>query len=430
MTNYLIKNAKVVDPANGIDTVCDVAVENGKISAVGKDLKVKGAEIIDATDLVCMPGLVDIHVHLREPGYEGKETILTGTQSALKGGFTTVCMMPNTDPVMDNVEHLKLAQKIIDETAQVNVKIIGSITMGRKGEQLTDFASLKKAGAVAVSDDGSSVADAAVMQEAFKESIAEDLPIISHAEDLKLVNGGVMNEGFISNKLGLKPISNASEYEMIRRDAQLAKGLDARIHIAHVSTKESCEIIAAAKARGVAITAEVTPHHLTLTDKECESFSGNTKMNPPLRSAEDVEAVKQALIDGVIDVVASDHAPHAVHEKEVEFDLAMFGIIGLETSFPLCYETLVKSGKMPLTQLVEVMSLKPSKLLGLNKGTLSVGADADIILVNPEAQWVYTKEEILSASYNTPYIGRTLTGKVEYTFVNGKLKYKNGLVDA
>ncbi|ACC98281.1 Dihydroorotase [Elusimicrobium minutum Pei191] len=423
---YLIKNAHVIDPANKIDGLKDILIENGKIAAVENKIEDNAAKIIDAKGLTAMPGFVDMHTHLREPGQEGKETIFTGTKAALKGGFTTVCMMPNTNPAMDSKNNLAIAQDIIRKTANVNVEIMGAITKNRAGKELSNFAELKQAGAIALSDDGSGVEDDAVMQAAFKESVKQDILLISHSEDSKLSAGGVMNEGLISTKLGLKPISNASEYEMVKREIQLAKGLDAKIHIAHVSTKESCEIIAKAKKQGVMVTAEATPHHFTLTDKACESFSGNTKMNPPLRSEADVEALKQALKDGTIDAIATDHAPHAVHEKEVEFDLAYFGIIGLETAFPLAYDVLVKSGLIDMAKLVGLMSLNPSKILGLKKGTLTPGADADITIVDLNKQWVYSKEEVQSLSCNSPFIGKNLQGYIEYTFVGGELKLENG----
>ncbi|MCL2888560.1 MAG: dihydroorotase [Elusimicrobia bacterium] len=420
---FLIKNARVVDPANKLDAVRDILIEDGIIKKIGENLDAKNAQVINAAGLTAVPGFIDMHTHLREPGYEGKETVSSGTRSAAKGGFTTVCMMPNTNPPMDNTANVARARGIIKNDAAVNVEIIGSITKARAGKEITDFAELKKAGVIALSDDGSEVEDDFIMHEAVQSAAKNNVLLISHAEDTKLAAGGVMNKSVTAVKLGLKGISNESEFAMVERDIKIAEQFKARLHIAHVSTKESCEIIAAAKKRGVLVTAEVTPHHLTLTDKECESFSGNAKMNPPLRSASDVEAVKKALASGVLDAVATDHAPHAVHEKEVEFELAAFGIIGLETAFPLCYETMVLSGLMSFEKLIEAMSVKPAKILGLKKGALSAGAPADITILDLNKEWEYSKEEIQSASCNTPYIGRRLKGGVAYTFVGGELKY-------
>ncbi|MDR0292199.1 MAG: dihydroorotase [Elusimicrobium sp.] len=416
---FLIKNARMAD------AVTDILIEDGIIKKIGANIDAKNARLINAYGLTAVPGFIDMHVHLREPGYEVKETLSSGSASAAKGGFTTVCMMPNTNPPMDNAANVNRAQEIIKRGAAVNVEIIGAITKGRAGKEITDFAELKNCGVIALSDDGSEVEDNSLMQAAAQSAAKNNMLLISHAEDTKLAAGGVMNKSVTAVKLGLKGISNESEFVMVERDIKIAEQFKARLHIAHVSTKESCEIIAAAKKRGVLVTAEVTPHHLTLTDRECESFSGNAKMNPPLRSAADVEAVRKALASGVIDVVATDHAPHAVHEKEVEFELAAFGIIGLETAFALCYETMVLSGLMSFEKLIEAMTAKPAKILGLKKGVLSEGAAADITLLDLNKEWEYSREEILSASCNTPYIGRRLRGGVEYTFAGGKLKYGN-----
>jgi dihydroorotase len=425
---YLIKDARVIDPANNLDAVCDVLIENGKISQVAKNINAAGAEVINAKGLLCTPGFIDTHVHLREPGFEGKETILSGTRSAAKGGYTTVCMMPNTNPVMDSAEHISVADKIIKTDALVNVRIIGAITRDRKGKELTNFEELKKAGIIALSDDGSPVEDEAVMKAALKAAFKYGIPITSHAEDLKLTKNGVMNDGFICSKLGLAGISNESEFKAVEREINLVRETKTALHFSHISTKESCDIIRRAKKEGLKITAEATPHHFTLTETECESFSGNTKMNPPLRSAADVNAVKQALKDGTLDNIATDHAPHAPHEKDVEFDLALFGIIGLETAFPLAYQTLVESGLIDLKKLVELMSCNPAKIFNIEGGSLSVGAKADVALIDLNKEWVYSEDEILSSSRNTPYIGRKMKGFVEHLFVGGKNVLKNGVV--
>jgi dihydroorotase len=426
---YLIKTARVIDPSQNIDAVCDLLIENGKVARIARDIKAVGAQIIDAKNLVCVPGFIDTHAHLREPGYEGKETILSGTRSAAKGGFTTVCMMPNTNPAMDCAANIALAQKIIKQDALVNVRIIGAITKDRKGKELADFAALRKAGAVALSDDGSPLEAGALMGRALKLAAKLGLPITSHAEDLKLSGKGVMNDGFISSKLGLAGISNESEYKAVEREITLVRAAKAPLHFCHISTKEAAAAIKKAKKEGLKITAEATPHHFTLTESECESFNGNAKMNPPLRSAADVEAIKQAFKDGTLDNIATDHAPHAPHEKEVEFDYALFGIIGLETAFALAYETLVESGLITLKKLIELMSANPAKIFNLQGGTLKPGSRADIALIDLKKEWVYTQEENLSSSRNTPYIGRRLKGRVEHVFAAGRHVFKYGKVN-
>jgi dihydroorotase len=425
---YLIKDARVIDPKNNLDAVLDVLIENDKIAKVETNIKAEDAEIIDAKGLACVPAFIDLHAHLREPGFEGKETILSGTRAAARGGFATVCMMANTNPPMDCAQNVKIARDSIDKDALVNVKITATITKGRKGEELADFAELKKAGAVALSDDGSCVGDADLMKRALQKAYDLKMPVSSHAENSKLFNNGVMNDGFISCKLGLSGISNESEYKAVEAEINLVKETKTALHFQHISTKESCELIAQAKKAGLKITAESTPHHFTLTETECESFSGNAKMNPPLRSAQDVKVVKQAIKDGVIDAIATDHAPHAPHEKEIEFDKALFGIIGFETAFPLAYQTLVESGLIDLKKLIELMSVNPARIYGIEGGSLSQGAKADIALIDLNKKWTYSADEILSSSRNSPYIGRELKGFIEHLFVGGKLTLKNGVV--
>ncbi|MDR1684299.1 MAG: dihydroorotase [Elusimicrobiota bacterium] len=429
MQNYLIKQARVVDPANNFDAVADVLALNGQIAKVAQNIERKDAVIIDGKGLLCAPGFVDLHAHLREPGYEGKETIASGSRGAAKGGYTTICMMPNTNPAMDNGYALGVAQKIIEQDALVNVKIIGAITKERKGAELTNFAELKAAGAAALSDDGSPLESQTLMKEALLKAAKTGLPVTSHAEDLKLAGKGVMNDGFISSKLGLAGMSNESEWKAVEREIDLARQTKTPLHFCHISTKEACELIRKAKKEGLKITAEAAPHHFTLTQSECESFSGNAKMNPPLRAAADVEAVKQALKDGALDAIATDHAPHAPHEKEVEFELAMFGIIGLETAFALSHSALVESGLIDVKKLIELMSLNPARIFNLKAGTLTEGAPADIALVDLNEEWVYSQEEILSASRNSPYIGRKLKGRVKHVLCGGKLIFKDGRIN-
>ncbi len=418
---YLIKNSMVVDPKNNINEVLDVLISNGKIKQIATKLKVKGAKIINGKGLITAPGFVDMHVHFRQPGFEYKETIKSGCESALKGGMTSVAVMPNTNPVMDSVENIENLKKIIKKDAKINVYVLGCITKGQNGEKLADFSKLKIAGCVGFTDDGHCVADSKVMEKAFEKSAGRKHLLISHAEDTKLSANGVMNQGFIAEKLGLKGVSNESEYKMVERDIKLAKKHKARIHIAHVSTKESCDLIRKAKKQGVKITAEATPHHFTLTEKDCESFDANFKMSPPLRKQKDVDAIKRAIKDGTINCIATDHAPHAVHEKDIEFANAMNGIIGLETSLPLAIEQLVDKKYLNMMGLICVMSFSPAQILGIDKGHLSIGADADVVVFDPNKKWIYNKKDIVSKSKNSPFVGKELKGKVKYTFVAGKL---------
>ncbi len=420
----LIKNGQVVDPANKVDEIYDILLENARISKVSKGIKDKADEIIDASGKVVMPGIVDMHIHLREPGREDKETVFSATKAALKGGVTSVLAMPNTNPCMDSVENIKLLKAIIKKTAQANVFISGAITKGRLGKELTDFSSLKKEGAVAFTDDGSSIDDEALFLKALKKSREQKLLIICHSEDTKLSHKGVVNLGIISTMLGLRGISQESEYERVKRDINLAKKANAPVHIAHVSCKESVDIIARAKKQGVKVTCETAPHYFSLRQECCKTYDTNTKINPPLRSKEDVEAIKEGLAKGIIDVIASDHAPHTEAEKDVEFDFAAFGIVGLETSLSLSLMELVDKKIITLSKLVEKLSLNPAKILGIEKGTLSAGGDADITIFDPAKEWVLKKEEILSKSKNSPFINWNLKGKVTHTICSGKIVYE------
>ena len=421
----LIKNGHVVDPANGIDRVCDILVEGNRIVKVEKDISVRAGQTIDAKGKIVIPGIVDMHVHLREPGREDKETVASGTKAAIKGGVTSVLAMPNTTPALDSDETLKALNSIIQKTAHANVYICAAITKGRRGHELTDFGALKELGAVAFSDDGDSVADDALFLEAFKEARKHDLVITCHSEDKKLSRGGVMNLGYTSTRLGLMGISKESEYKCIERDISLAEKAKAKVHISHVSCSESLEIIARAKKRGVLVTCETAPHYFTLTDEDICDYNTNMKINPPIRTKEDREAMKEGLRNGTIDVIASDHAPHTENEKDIEFDLASFGSIGLETELALSITQLIKPGILNWTQLVEKMSYHPSKILGLNKGTLSVGADADIAVISPDKEWVVKKEDIVSKSKNSAFLEKSLKGSVEATICNGKIVYQN-----
>jgi len=418
---YLIKGGRVIDPVSHIDSVMDVLVSGTKIEKLSKDIKVKGATLIDAKGKIVAPGLIDMHVHLREPGREDKETVLTGTRAAIKGGITSVSCMPNTEPATDDPDKVKDLKRIIKDTALSNVFIIASITMGREGRELTDIKRMKKEGVAALSDDGNSIGDASVMQKALKEAKKNELFIISHCEDKRLSGKGVINEGIIATKLGLRPIPRSSEYEIVKRDIKLAEETNARLHIAHISCKESVDILKKAKKKGINVTAEVTPHHFTLTDECCVTYDTNLKMKPPLRSKEDIEAIKKALKEGTIDAIASDHAPHGRHEKDVAFDFAAFGMIGLETSLALSI-ALVEGKILSWVRLVELMSCNPAKILGLkDKGSLSKGKDADIVIIDPDKKWTYKQKDIKSKSNNSPFIGWQFKGKADSVMVGGKL---------
>ena len=418
--NLLIKNGHVIDPANEVDDKLDILISDGKIAKVGKpgSISANGAEVIDAAGKLVVPGLIDMHVHLREPGFEYKETIATGTAAAKAGGFTSVCCMPNTNPVNDNrsVADFIRAQA---KDAGANVYPIAAITKGSKGEELTEMAELHAAGCLAISDDGKPVMNAAMMRRAMEYSRIFDLLVISHCEDSSLSGKGVMNEGTVSTELGLRGIPRAAEDVMTGRDISLAELTGCRLHIAHVSTSGSVELIRAAKARGVKVTAETCPHYFTLTDEAVRGYNTMAKMNPPLRTAEDVAAIKKGLQDGTIDVIATDHAPHAMDEKSGEFDYAPFGIVGLETALGLILK-LVSEKIITIAQAIVMLSLNPARLMKLNKGTLSPGADADITIIDPEFEWTVDASQFKSKSKNTPFNGWKLKGKAIQTIVQGR----------
>lgn len=419
----LIKNGRIIDSASNMDAVGDILVDNGVIAKIsmGGNGKVSADTTIDATGKIVLPGLVDMHVHLREPGREDKETIATGTFAAVKGGVTSVLAMPNTIPAIDIPEHVDLVRQIADKTAHCNVFISGAITMGRLGKELTDIARLKKAGVVAITDDGSSVDDASLLQEAFQK--AKGLCLICHSEDKSLSGKGVTNRGFISTRLGLRGISNESEYARVKRDIELAARSHSSVHIAHISCRESVDIIAEAKKKGVAVTAETAPHYLALTEDVLLGYDTNYKMNPPLRSAADRQAIRDGLRTGIIDAIASDHAPHTENEKDIEFDRAEFGVVGVETALSVVITELVEPGILDWKQVVRLMSQKPAEILGIDKGTLKEGKDADIIIVDPAAQWIVSKETLVSKSKNSSFLGKTLKGKIMQTICKGKIVY-------
>jgi dihydroorotase len=422
--NLLIKNGRVIDPSQKIDDTLDVLVENGLIKEVGKGLAAPaGAEVIDAVGNYVVPGLIDMHVHLRDPGLEYKEDIISGTKAAVSGGFTSVCCMPNTKPVIDNKA---IASYIINKAKAegfCNVFPVGSITYGLSGDRMSEMGELKESGCVAVSDDGRPVVNSELMMRSLQYAAGIGIMVISHAEELTLVGEGVMNEGYTSTELGLKGIPRVAEDIATARETMLAEYTGTPIHIAHVSTKDSVRIIREAKARGVKVTCETAPHYFSLTDDVVRAYNTNAKMNPPLRESADVAAIKEGLKDGTIDAIATDHAPHHIDEKDVEFNLAMNGIIGLETSLPLSL-TLVEEGVLTLNELIEKMACNPSKILNLNRATLKAGAVADITVIDPTVEWVVEADKLSSKSKNSPWLGQTLKGGAAATVVSGKLVYK------
>ena len=429
--NLLIKGGHVVDPSQGLDAKMDILVENGKISKIGKDLPDGGAkasrkapalQVIDARNLLVLPGLVDMHTHLREPGYEYKETIETGSEAALAGGFTSIACMPNTDPINDNRSVTEFIIRQAVKCGLVNVYPVAAISKGSEGKGLTEFGDLVEAGAVAFSDDGRPVMTGGLMRRALEYAGSFGVPIISHCEDATLSAGGLMNEGLTSTELGLPGIPSISEEVMVARDILIASYTEAALHIAHVSTAGSVDLIRDAKRRGVRVTAETAPHYFCLSEEALTEFDTRLKMNPPLRSTADIAAIKKGLRDGTLDAIATDHAPQSSIEKEVEFEYAANGIIGLETSLGLSLR-LVEEGILTLPQLVEKMSLNPAKILRLNKGTLKPGADADITIVDPEKAWTVDVKKFRSKSRNSPFGGWQLKGKVTHTIVAGVVKF-------
>ena len=404
--------------------VCDILVDGKKIVKIAKNVEEKGAKVIDAAGLHVFPGLIDMHVHLREPGFEYKEDIASGSAAAVRGGFTQICCMPNTDPVCDNAA---VVGYIVARGREVNlckVRPIGAITKGEKGEQLAEIGKMKEAGAVAISDDGRPVANARIMRLAMEYASDFGLICLSHCEDKDLVDGGVVNEGYNSTLAGLKGIPRAAEEIMLAREIILAETLGKRAHICHVSTKGGVQLLREAKKRGVAITAETCPHYFTLTDDVIMSFDANTKVNPPIREAEDVAAIKEGLKDGTLDCIVTDHAPHHKDEKNVEYNLAAFGISGIETSFSLSYTYLVKAGVLTLEQLADRMSAAPARILGLEGGALAEGAVADIMLADLNAKYVIDSKDFVSKGKNTPFNGTEVYGKVCCTIVDGDVKYR------
>ncbi len=419
----LIENGRVIDPSQDMDRVGCVLIEGGRIRQVGEAASSRADRSIDATGMIVCPGLIDIHTHLREPGHEEEETIASGTAAAVVGGFTSIACMPNTHPPLDNEAGIEFVYRQAARSGRCNVYPIGCISKQREGKELAEMGQMVRAGAVAFSDDGDGVADAGLCQRAMQYATMFDRPIIQHCEDADLSGMGVMNSGATALRLGLPGASAMAEIIMLQRDLVLAEATRARFHVAHVSTAGAVDLVRRAKAQGVRVTAEVTPHHLSLTEEACDDYDPNFKMSPPLRTQADVEACLAGLCDGTIDCLASDHAPHGPEEKELEFLYAPFGVIGLESSLPVYVKALIASGVMDWPDLIRLMTVNPAKILSLQKGTLAVGADADVTIIDPDATWTIDVERFRSRSRNCPYHGWEVRGRAAMTFVGGIVKH-------
>ena len=425
--SLLIRGGRVVDPASNVDAEVDVLLRDGRVTEVAPRSRLigKAAATLDARGLVVAPGFIDLHVHLREPGQSHKETIATGTLAAAAGGFTSVRAMPNTSPVNDSVDTTVWMQQAA-RGAAVNVFPIAAVTAGSNGEQITDFVALQRAGAVAFTDDGRPILDDKVMREALQTGSRLKVPIIQHAEDTRMTSGAVMNDGATAFRLGLRGMPAEAESRVVERDLELARLANAHLHVAHLSTAAALRAVRRGKRDHIRVTCEVTPHHFALTDENVGEYDTRYKMNPPLRTAADVEALLAALADGAVDAIATDHAPHAWHEKAVEFDRAPFGIIGLETALGLAITTLHKNKGVMMRRIVELLSTNPARIMNLRgRGTLAVGAHADVVLFDPKRRWTYDVSKSPSKSRNTPFDGWQLSGKVVATIVGGNVVYRS-----
>ena len=425
----ILKGGRVIDPANGRDGEFDVLIEDGTIARVGKNLAVSGADVFEVRrGWIVTPGLIDIHVHLREPGQEHKETVATGAASAVAGGFTAVACMPNTDPVNDHAGITEFILKKAAEAQLARVYPIGAVSIGSKGDQLAELGEQKAAGCVAFTDDGRPVVTALLMRRALEYAGMLGVPIVNHCEDPSLKGDGVAHEGYIAAQLGLRGIPGEAESIMVERDISLAELAGAHVHIAHMSARQSLRAVRAGKARGVRVTCEVAPHHFTLTDDALDGpvkYDTNLKMNPPLRAVADRDAMLEGIADGSVDVIATDHAPHHIDEKLVEFDRAPFGIVGLETAVPIVFDRLVHAGRISLTRMVELLSVNPARLMNLPGGSLAEGAAADVTILAPDLPTTIDAARLVSRSKNTPFDRWHLTGAVVATMVGGRVVYRN-----
>lgn len=420
--SLLIKNGRVLNPKTNTDTIMDILIKEKVIVKMGECITENAEDTIDAQNMWVVPGLIDVHVHLREPGYEYKETIETGTKSAAAGGFTTICAMPNTNPVVDSeilVEYIKMKA---EKTGVVNVLPIGSITKGQLGEELAGIGQMVKAGICAISEDGKTVMNASLMSTALKYAKMFNIPVLSHCED-KTLSGGVMNAGDTASLLGLKGIAREAEEIIAARDIILARGAGAKLHICHVSTKGLVQLIREARARGEAVTAEACPHHFALTEEAVGGYDSNTKMSPPLRTQKDADSIKKALKENIIEIIATDHAPHSLDDKNCEFEKAAFGIVGLETALSVSMTELMHQNILSPLELIAKMSTNPAKLMGIDKGTLEVGKAADIAIIAPEEEFTVDVNSFYSKSKNSPFHGYKAKGKVKYTIVAGKIVF-------
>ena len=422
----LIKGGRVIDPANKIDKIADVLVEDGRIAAVGENLPSEGAEVFEAEGKIVSPGLIDMHVHLREPGQEAKEDFGSGSRAAAAGGYTRVATMPNTRPVIVNSALVKAMQKRAEEDAVVHVEIIGAVTKGQQGEEMAEMGDMVQAGAIAFSDDGHFTRSAKVLLNCYDYLRTFDKVIINHEEETSLVEEGVMNESHRSAMLGMKGRPTVAEDIAVARDVMLAEYADARVHVAHISSGRAVDIVRQAKARGVKVTAEVTPQHLTMTDDLVELFDSSTKINPPLREQKDVDAVLAGLLDGTIDCIVTDHSPHAQEEKDREYMYAPSGFPGLETAVGVLLTDLVHTGKLDIAMMIEKMTAAPARIFGINAGSLAEGMPADITVIDPELEWTVDDKKFYTKGSHSPFVGRRLKGKAVMTFVDGRLVMKDG----
>lgn len=427
--NLWIKNGHLLDPANRCDEICDIYIKEGKVAGIGslssdEKIEEENVTVIDASGKYVMPGFLDLHVHLREPGFEYKETIKTGTEAAAKGGFTAVCPMPNTNPSTDSPEMIQKILAIAEKDSRIHVYPVGAVTKGQMGEEMTDIAGMVKAGAKAISEDGKSVMNARLYREAMREAAKAGIPVLAHCEDKNMVGNGAMNAGERADALGIAGITNAVEDVIVARDILLAKETGARLHLCHCSTKDSVSMIQFAKKQGVKVTGEVCPHHFAMTEDEIPSDDANYKMNPPLRSKEDVDMLCRGLSEGVMEAISTDHAPHGEEEKKKSIADAPFGIVGSETAYALAVTHLVKRGYLTPMQLVERMSTNPCRILGVPGGDLSVGMPADITIADMDSVYEIDKDTFVSKGKNTPFHGTKVQGRVFYTIVGGQIVYQ------